>query len=232
MLRARQTRNAFKSAGASAARVLLKEQAYQQLKSMIQTGAVAPYATLSERQLAERLGMSKTPIRAALENLENQGLVSVSPQKGILIRELSAREIAELFDVRLAIEPFVAAQLARSSLARPQCQSLKENLRRQRAAVKDEDPLAATELDIAFHRLLAELLDNREISIWLERCFDKLHRSVLHINRLVPGRLHKSFEDHEAIGGAIMKGLHEKAARLMTAHLGYGRRFLLGGGTA
>jgi DNA-binding GntR family transcriptional regulator len=213
-------------------RVLLKERAYQELKALIQTGALTAESTLSERQLAERLGMSKTPIRSALENLETQGLVTVSAQKGILVRELSAREIADLFDVRTAVEPFMVAQLARSVLTSSQREDLKTNLREQRLAAKSEDFLAATQLDIAFHRLLATHLDNREMMIWLERCFDRLHRSILRVNRLAPGRLHKSYEDHEAVSKAILEGRHDEAGRLMREHLSFGRQYLLVGDTS
>lgn len=212
--------------------VMLKERAFEEIKRLIQSGEFAPQSALSERQLATRLGMSKTPIRAALENLESQGLVTVTPQRGIFVRELSAREIAELFEMRTAVEPIIAAQLARSSLTSSQREAMNSNLRQQDLAAEAEDSLAATQLDIAFHRLLAGLLDNREMMIWLERCFDKLHRSILQVNRLAPGRLHKSHKDHEAIAKAIIEGLNDEAARLMREHLRFGRLFLLVGDTS
>jgi len=144
-------------------RVLLKERAYQELKRLIQSSVFPPHVALSERQLSDRLRMSKTPIRAALENLETQGLVTVSPQRGIFVRELSAREIGELFDVRMAVEPFAAAKLSQRAWSPTQRTQLKKNLTKQRSAAKAEDPLAATTLDIEFHRLLVEVLDNREM---------------------------------------------------------------------
>ena len=211
---------------------MLKERAFAELKSLIQSGEITAQSNLSERQLALRLGMSKTPIRAALENLESQGLVTVSPQRGIFVRELSAREVAELFDVRTAIEPVIAAQLAGCSLTGPQRDAIRSNLQQQARATRAEDSLAATRLDIAFHRLLAELLDNREMMIWLERCFDRLHRSILQVNRLAPGRLHKSYEDHEVIARAIIDGACDEASRLMREHLSFGRHFLLVGDTS
>jgi DNA-binding GntR family transcriptional regulator len=211
--------------------LLLKERAYQELKALIQAGALTPESMLSERQLAERLGMSKTPIRAALENLETQGLVTVSPQRGILVRDLSAREIAELFDVRSAVEPFIAGQLARTSWTATQREQLRANLRQQHQAATAEDVLAATQLDIALHRLLAELLDNREMMIWLERCFDRLHRSVLRVNRLARNRLLRSYQEHEGVVTAILDGRHDEAPRLMKEHLVFGRQFLLLGDT-
>ena len=209
-------------------RVLLKDRAYRELKELIQTGVFPPHSSVSERQLVKRLGMSKTPIRSALENLEAQGLVSVSPQKGVLIKELSAREISELFDVRNAVEPFIVSHLARRSIGKKQVDLLKQNLRKQKAAAKKEDAVAATQLDIEFHQLLARILDNQEMSAWLEKCFDKLQRSVLRINSLVAGRLHKSTQDHEEIVAAVAEGDESLAAERMLSHLRYGRQFLLG----
>ena len=173
--------------------------------------------------------MSKTPIRSALEHLESQGLVAVSPQQGIVVRDLSAHEITDLFDMRAAIEPFVVASLAGRTLASDQLVLIQENLRQQHAAAKAGDPLAATRLDIAFHTLLAELLDNREMLAWLCACFDKLHRCILRINRLASGRLVKSYEDHAGIVAAVRAGEVAEAGQGMVEHLRYGRQFLLGG---
>jgi DNA-binding GntR family transcriptional regulator len=213
----------------SGQKVLLKDRAYVQLKDMIQSGVFAPNVFLSERQLVGRLGMSKTPIRSALEHLEAQGLVAVSPQQGIVVRELSAHEVTDLFDMRAAIEPFVVSRLAGRTLTPDQVSLIKANLREQEAAASAGDAVEATRLDIAFHTLLAELLDNREMLTWLSRCFDKLHRSILRINRLASGRLLKSYEDHAAIANAVLTGNDTVAASGMTEHLRYGRQFLLGG---
>jgi DNA-binding GntR family transcriptional regulator len=210
---------------------LLKERAYDELKALIQSGEMTSESMLSERQLGERLGMSKTPIRAALEHLETQGLVTVSPQRGILVRDLSAREIAELFDVRAAVEPYIAGQLARNPLTAAQRDELNANLRGQRAAAAAEDALEATRLDVALHRSLAGLLENRELMVWLERCFDRLHRSVLRVNRLARNRLLKSCQEHEGVVAAVLDGRPDEAARLMSEHLTFGRRFLLLGDT-
>src|SRR5262245_57236053 len=143
-------------------KTLLRDRAYRELKALVQSGAIPAGAFLSERQLAERLGMSKTPIRAALHQLEAEGLVAVSPQQGILVRELSAREVSELFDLRAAVEPFVVLRLA-GRLTAEQGARLRENLRGQEAAARRRDAVAGADLDVRFHLLLAEALGNREI---------------------------------------------------------------------
>ncbi len=209
---------------------MLKDQAYKELKALIQSGDFPPNTFLSERQLVSRLGMSKTPIRSALELLQAQGLVIVSPQQGIVVTDLSAREITELFDVRTAVEPFVVMSLGKRNLGAGAFASLEKNLKLQETAAKAGDALASTHLDVEFHLLLSESLGNREILAWLEKCFDKLHRSILRINRLAPGRLRKSQQDHASILSAIRGSNGEIAARRMTEHLKYGRQFLLGSG--
>jgi DNA-binding GntR family transcriptional regulator len=209
-------------------KVLLKERAYTELKDLIQREVFPPNSFLSERRLVEHLGMSKTPIRSALELLEAQGLVAVSPQQGIVVRELSAHEIADLFDTRTALEPFAVSRLAMRGLSPGQVTRIEENLQEQQAAAEAGDALAATRLDIAFQTLLAESLDNREILGWLTRCFDKLHRSILRVNRLAAGRLRKSYQDHAAIAAGILASQGDAAAQSMVEHLRYGRQFLLG----
>src|SRR5947209_1231778 len=95
------------SADSGARRVLLKDRALAELKRMIRTGELSPGLFLTERQLADRLGMSKTPVRSALEQLEALGLVTVSPQQGILVREPSLPEVVDMFELRTAVEPYV-----------------------------------------------------------------------------------------------------------------------------
>jgi DNA-binding GntR family transcriptional regulator len=221
-----QTRLAGTARAPASARKFLKDRAYSELKEMIQTGVFPPNTFLSERQLVERLGMSKTPIRSALEHLESQGLVVVSPQQGIVVKELSAQEIADLFDMRSAVEPFIVSQLAERRLGADGVASVQANLRLQARAAAAGDAPGSTRLDIEFHTLLAQLLDNREAIAWLSRCFDKLHRSIMRINRLSVGRLEKSQQDHATIARLIIAGKADAAARRMMDHLRYGRGFL------
>ena len=77
-----------------AGRGLLKDDAYERIKHLIQTQVFKPGTFLSERELAARLGMSKTPVRSALERLQSEGFVQISPQQGAVVREPSLNEIS------------------------------------------------------------------------------------------------------------------------------------------
>lgn len=209
------------------ANLLLRDRAYRELKDLIQSEAIASGAFLSERQLAERLGMSKTPIRAALQQLETEGLVNVSPQQGILVRELSAREANDLFEFRLAVEPFIVRRLT-GRLQAEQANRLKVNLAAQRAATGHSDAVAVTELDVQFHLLLADLLGNREFVVPLQRALALLYREIVRISRRAEGRLQASFREHAGIVESVLGADADRAAARMQEHLHFGRRFLLG----
>src|SRR4029078_6640061 len=96
----------------SPVRRLLADRAYDALKTSLQSGAYPPGSFLSERQLAARLGMSKTPLKSALVRLEQEGYRRISPQQGIVVREPSVQEVSDLFDLREAIETFAVRRLA------------------------------------------------------------------------------------------------------------------------
>src|SRR5437899_8390145 len=93
-------------------RALLKDRAYDRIKVRLLNDDYPPGSFLSERQLAENLGMSKTPVKAALERLESEGFISVSPQQGIVVRELSVHEIADQYEIRAALESYTVRALA------------------------------------------------------------------------------------------------------------------------
>lgn len=207
-------------------RALLKDRAYEVLKEEIVTGRIVPGTFLSERQLAIRLGMSKTPVKAALERLEGDGYIRVSPQQGILVRELAIEEVMDLFDIRLALEPFVVRRLA-GRLTEPQYASLIANLEAQDQAAVIDDRLTYRKLDIEFHYLLCEFQGNREIQQVLRRLQDRLYRVILRVLERVPGRITSGIAEHRRILEAIRAGDSAAAAEAITIHLEFGRRMLV-----
>lgn len=207
-------------------RPLLKDRAYAELKALIQGGTFKPGDFLSERQLAEELNMSKTPVRSALERLESEGFVVISPQQGIVVRELSLQEIVDLFDIRVALETFTVRKIA-GKLTPPQAAELQANLDAQAEGVRTQDVASAPGLDAEFHLLLSRFLDNQEILRSMLQLQDKLHRIVSRISQRNPARMHTSYEEHQAIADAVMAGDGDLAAERVVQHLEFGKRFLV-----
>jgi DNA-binding GntR family transcriptional regulator len=207
------------------AAVTLKQRAYAELKERILSGALPPGTLLSERQLARGLKMSKTPVHAALERLQGDGLVTVAAQQGIVVRAISPQEIADHFEIREALETFVVARLA-GRLTPGQASRLRRNLREHRRAVKQGDVAANIRLDSEFHLLLCEFHGNAEITRAMGQIRDKIHGVIHHITTRRPERAIDSLSEHEAIAAALFAGDGPGAAEQIAAHLRNGLRCL------
>ena len=205
---------------------LLKEQAYTEIKSMLLEGVYPPGTFLSERQIAKQLGMSKTPIRAALERLELESFVATSPRQGVVVRELSLQEIKDHYDIRSALESFVVARLA-GRLTEAQIGLLRANLALQEAQLQTDKARHYMQLDAAFHLSLCDFLGNQEISRVMQHQREKLYRIVLQILERDMRQMAVSHGEHAAIVDALVAGTPEQAAALMHAHFENGKKLLL-----
>ena len=207
-------------------RPLLKDRAYDRIKEKLLNDDYPPGSFLSERQLAGALGMSKTPVKAALERLEAEGFISVSPQQGIVVRELSVHEIADQYEIRAALESFAVRALA-GNLTAEQAARVRANLRAQARACGTGDAAEGVELDAAFHAQFVEFLGNREIVRVMDQLRERMQRVITQVFHISPARLRSSYDEHTAIATAVIDGHGEKAAALVTEHLERGKRLIL-----
>lgn len=203
----------------------LKQMAYEEIKSRILSGRLAPGGLLSERQLASELNMSKTPVHAALERLEADGLVTVAAQQGVMVREATPTDVIDHFEFRQALEPFVVSRIA-GQLTPEQKVRLDQNLDAYRQAVRSGDMAANIQLDADFHLLLCEFLGNREVLRVMRQLREKVHRAIHQITIRSPARMDSSLAEHEAIAQAILLGDASAASERMIEHLRNGLRLL------
>jgi len=210
-------------------RPLLKDVAHDQIKERILAGTLPPGTFLSERHLARELGMSKTPVRLAIERLALEGFVAVSPRQGIVVTGMQLDEAADQFEMRIAVECHTVRRLA-GRLTADQVQVLEGNLAAHHAAAVVQDAARARELDTDFHLLLCGYLGNREFQRVMERLREKLIRAISTVLQRQSQRMLESNAEHRGILEAVLAGDGEEAARRMEAHLEVGRRFLGSGG--
>jgi len=198
----------------------LREQAYLHIKRLILNEELPSNIFLSERSLAQQLGMSKTPVRLALARLENEGFVRISPQQGIVVLVLSFEEVLEHIDFRLALESFVVKRLA-GCLSSPQAEVLQEHVQQQQALV--QHPQTSTEklvyADMAFHRQLATTLGNRQILQALERQQDMLYRVAHRVYQKHPSRRVQSIAEHQRLLQFLFEGRLAEALELIEKHI-------------
>lgn len=204
----------------------MKERAYDSLKQLILSETFEPGTFLSERQLASRLRMSKTPIKSGLERLESEGFIGISPQQGIVVRDLTLEEINDHFETREAIETYVMRRLA-GRLAPEQVSRVRENLAAQKMTVEKLDDPANRLLDSEFHVLWCQFLGNREIIAVMQRLRDRIHRIVSRVNSRNLSRMSEGLEEHVRIAEAVIAGDGDLAARSVEEHLRSGKLCLL-----
>ena len=207
-------------------RDLLRIRAYRSIKDMILLEQAPAGSFLSKRQLARELDMSPTPVHSALERLEAEGFVRISPQQGIVVREFSIQEIADFFEFRLAIESFVIRSLA-GRLTTEQKLGLRENLRAQAATAKSGDLDAFVQEDAAFHHLICEFHGNAQIIDSMAQLRDKLYRVARSVSTRVSDRPTTAYKEHKGIADAMIAGDAEAAVQRLTDHIQFGRQVLI-----
>jgi DNA-binding GntR family transcriptional regulator len=204
----------------------LKKRAYAALKRLLVSRSVAPSTFLSVRQLARQLEMSSTPVRAALERLEAEGFITISPQQGIVVRELSIQEIIDHYEAREALESYAVRKLA-GHLTAEQIARLHVNLDAQRSSLDAADLERNVVLDTEFHALFCEFLGNDQIIRMILQLRDKIHRTIVSIAHRDPSRMVDSYQEHLGIADAVIAGDAERAAILLVEHLDAGKQCIL-----
>lgn len=186
-------------------------RAVDALRALIFAGELAPGSDHLESELAEKLGMSRTPVREATLVLESQGLLEVRPRKGVRISALSADDMREIYEVLTELESLAASLAADAHYSEQELSRLKSATLEMEASVAANDREGWARADAAFHDELVRLGGNRRIQTIVSNFNDQVRRAralTLHM-RPMP---QKSNEDHRALYEAIAKG-DSKAAR-------------------
>lgn len=193
------------------------QRALAALREMIVTNRLPPGSTHLEAELAEMLGMSRTPVREAAVILAEQGLVEVRPRRGLRVLPLSARDMQEIYAILTELESLAAFEAAR---ARPDAAALAP-LRAQTAAMTAAldrgDRRAWAEADDAFHAGLVALAGNRRLAGVVATMADQARRARFLTLSLRPAP-YASSEDHRRLVEAIARGDAEDARSIHRAH--------------
>lgn len=136
-----------------------KDQAYEEIRKLILGSRSARELALSENTLAAELGMSRTPVREALQRLQMEGFVEIHPNRGVVIPGVSVKEVNETFALRMAVEEFVLREMA-SRMSEGNIAEMDLYLARQREAIKKNDVLEYLEHDKDFHVMFFRLYGN------------------------------------------------------------------------
>jgi len=195
----------------------LRELALEHLRNSIIDGSLKMGQVLSERKISEELGVSKSPVREALAQLRDEGLVSIEPQKGARVFSLSGPEVTQICDFRQAIET-AAFELALSrdpkGLARDM-QRVVKDMERERARGNEKGYLS---LDTTFHQLIFEHAQNDYLTASYTRYIGKIAALRTHLAKL-PQHTDLSFDEHRKIAIAVREGDMVEIKSLLREHI-------------
>ncbi|MFF4227028.1 GntR family transcriptional regulator [Streptomyces abikoensis] len=181
---------------------------------------------LTEGDLAQAVGVSRTPVREALLRLEGEGLLKLYPKKGALVLAVSAQEIADVVETRLLVEKYAAGKAVPAPpglIAR--LEELVDEMRDQ-AAVGDLN--AVSRSDRAFHAEIVRSAGNRILSDLYEQLRDRQLRMGVAVMHAHPDRIAKNIAEHTEILTALRSGDAEAATDIVHRHVSWVRNLARG----
>jgi DNA-binding GntR family transcriptional regulator len=220
-VKGRPTKRARRASPARGPR-LLRDLVYDRVKEWIITGEFVPGEFLGEASLADRLGVSRTPVREVLGHLERDGLVEIVPHRGAFIRWPSARDVEERFDIRIALET-LALRRAFPKLTEEVLRDLLERVRAQRDRIEEASYREIEQLSIHVHMVVLEAAGNRRIVDLTHQLREQVYiASTLYRNpdgAVSLPRVRQVADDHEAFIAALLDRDLERAERELETHL-------------
>ena len=188
-----------------------------ELEKMILSGRLAPGEKLTELTIAATLGVSRGPLREAFRMLEEAGLVKITKNRGVFVRDIPVDEAIEIFDLRAAMDELVGRRLAENITA-PQLKEIRSMVDAMERAVKDKDAYHYHLLNLKFHDRLVELAGNRKLTEIYRKLIKEL--SLFRRLNLEDGWLMPiSATEHRQIVKAIASGDAEIAGKAMFDHV-------------
>jgi DNA-binding GntR family transcriptional regulator len=203
----------------------LREEVYESLRKSILHGKMKPGQHLIEEQLANHVGISRTPIREAFHKLERDELVTRLPKGGFAVRKFTREDVEEIFGIRSALESY-AAYLATLHMTPEKISMLENKLKESEDALAKGDGDKAVQLNTEFHDLLYKSCKSKKLVEMINTFRDYFYRyrsALLHIQ----DGISQSNKDHRQMLEAMKKKNPRLAERLVRKHLARGKELIL-----
>lgn len=203
----------------------LREVVFESVRAAIISGVLKPGERLMEVQLAEKLGVSRTPVREAIRKLELEGLVLMMPRKGAYVADLSIKDITEVLEIRAALEG-LASGLAALKITDEEIHELDLIAKRFHRAIVEGDFDKILQGDIDFHDVIFRASRNEK----LVQINNNLREQVQRFRIMYINQSNKSMsiaDDHFEIAGAISERNIDKAEKIAKKHIENAEKYIL-----
>ncbi len=203
----------------------LREVVCESLREAIRNGVLKPGERIMEIQLAEELGVSRTPVREAIRKLELEGYVVMMPRRGTYVASMSIRDINEIFEIRTALES-LSNGLAADHITDDELEHLQRLLVIIGSYIKEGNIEKIVETDIEFHDLMYHAARNERLVGIISNLRDQLTRFRT-LSMSYPGRLEETLDEHRLIVEAIANGDRKAASKAAERHMENSEKTLL-----
>lgn len=203
----------------------LREIVCENLRDAIKKGILEPGERLMEVQLADELGISRTPVREAIRKLEQEGYVIMMPRRGTYVADISEGDIKEIFEIRSALES-LATGLAARRIEQNELENLQSLLNEIEGYIKENNIEKIVETDVKFHELLYQVSRNNRLVGIISNLKEQLARFRT-LSMSYPGRLQATFEEHSEMVEAIADGDVSSARDAAERHMEHAEETLL-----
>lgn len=195
----------------------LRELVLDAIRQAIITGTLKPRERLMEIQLAEELGVSRTPIREALRKLEMEGFIVMVPRKGAYVADISFKDIADIFEIRAALEG-LAAGLAAERITDEELEEMERLLVEKAEAISSSNMEKLVEVDTKFHEAIYKASRNERLTNIINNLREQIQRFRTK-SLSYPGRMKRSLEEHCSIVEAIQSRDIQQARQVAQEHI-------------
>jgi DNA-binding GntR family transcriptional regulator len=204
---------------------LLTERAYERLRRDIISCAIAPGSEISEAQLATQYKLGKAPVRVALTKLAHAGLVKAIPRRGYMVMPVTLKDIHDVFELRLMLEPS-AARMAAGKVNTQRLRELDEICREGYQPGDARSTARFLETNKAFHVEIARGAGNLRLAAAIEQLLDEMTR-LLHLGLGLRKGPQETLHEHKALVKALARGDGETAERICRDQIQASRNMVL-----
>ena len=195
----------------------LRDVVFNTLRQAILRGELKPGERLMEIQLANKLGVSRTPVREAIRKLELEGLVLMVPRKGAEVAEITEKSLKDVLEVRKALEE-LAVQLACEKITKEDIQELEKAGEDFKKVLKSRDITEIAEADVRFHDVIYMATDNQKLISLLNNFREQMYR--YRVEYLKKEEVHTQLiAEHDAIVESVAKRDKERATSIVCQHI-------------
>jgi DNA-binding GntR family transcriptional regulator len=204
---------------------LLTDRAYERIKHDIITCAIAPGTEISEPQLCVHYRLGKAPVRMALIRLAHDGLLRAIPRRGYRVTPITLKDIQDIFELRLMLEP-AAAHMAAGKIDAQRLRALDEACRDGYQSNDIKSITRFLEANKAFHVAIAHATGNGRLAVMIAQLLDQMTR-LLHLGLGLRNRAQEMQHEHRALVKALARGDRETAERISREQIESARNMVL-----